>query len=145
MASNQGTVFYKITKDNLCKYNTYINENSWAWLIVWDNDLKDSLLIDSLYGSAIIDDTLYFCVTDNETFMIGDEEVEPEFFIEDFDINIVEQYTTDDVPQYVYDMITDSDINTKSINIEKGAIALLQDGEDFQTIVNDAKDLGIIE
>ena len=70
------------------------NKNIWMWA-AFDNEGFDCLDINSLYGSAIIGDTLFLCETNGVEIEVDGEQVDPESALEDYPISALSKYIKD--------------------------------------------------
>lgn len=139
-----GTQFYRITTQMLVNNSPYYKDNCWAVEMLESLPLDRVLKVESLWGSKVIDDVLYFCKTDGEELEIGGEFVDPEDALETFNLSALSKYIVDKVPKEIYREITDSDLNIGAIDVDNMAIDLIN-ANDFRMVVNDARDLGILE
>ena len=101
--------------------------------------------IESMYGSAVIDDTLYFLKSDGSYVDIEGEDVDPE--------EMLSKYSIEDIPSYLIKQPDPSILKhnftyyelSDSIDINEIALSLLESGFKFTSIVDDAKDAGFVE
>lgn len=138
-----GTTYYKITENQLLKYFDKSKNQIVRFLV--SNNGFDAFNLDLLYGSRIVDDVLYLCVTDGREIEINGNEADPESAIDDYGISGIQKYiknVTDDIMgRYLtdYELTTDYDLNELAFDIISGKYA------DFTQVVKDAEELDILD
>ena len=87
LESIKGTTYYAVPLDMVLDYFSNKKENAWIWKS-FDELGWDAIDFDhNLYGSQVIDDILYLCVTDSANIEVNGVSVDPE---EALDIYAVE-------------------------------------------------------
>ena len=140
---DQPTKFYKISKDNLIE-NSLWSDNVWFQLRIRNFDLEDALRLDSLEGSFVYEDDLYFMVSDYKAVEIDGREVEPEYLSSEFDFDQLEQFIDFNPSKDIIRKITDLDINWKDLNVDEAAKSLIDD-YGLAKVAEDAQEVGLIE
>ena len=143
-AVETGTHFYKMTLNTVIDS---LNDNDGnLWLIYalqkygWNALDTDH----NFYGSKLIDDIFYLCVTDGHEIEINDEIYDPEYLLEEFDIEAMSQYIQDANDEIIHRYVTPYEMNFKVIDIDQIAIDLLNDDYSFIDIVEGAHDADIL-
>lgn len=142
-AQNSGTVWYKITKEQIIE-NSLWGKNVWIEARLDWYPLTEALDKEQLEGSFITEDILYLMVSDYHTIIINGEEVEPEEVASEFELDDIADYINESPDAKVIENITDSDISWVGIDINEFAKDLL-DFESLSKVAEDAADIGLIE
>ena len=142
-AQNSGTVWYKITKDQIIEGSLW-GKNSWIKARIEWYPLSESLNLQQLDGSFILDDTLYLMVSDYLPIIVRGQEIEPDEVVDQFELDDISEYINDNPGNEILRNITDSDISWDGIDIEEFAKELL-DFESLSKIAEDADEIGLIE
>ena len=138
--SNQkaGTVFYEITLDQIIRYYSESTKNCWVRQAFIERGWDAIDFEHNLYGSAVIDDVLYMCVTDGADIIVDNTAIYPE--------EALEYFTIDDLVEYIQP-VTDaiikryiSEYEIKTPDFDDWAITLLNNGYDFVKLVKDCTD-----
>ena len=136
-----GTSFYLITEDELKDY--FGNENVVMQYLV-DTKGFEAFNTDDMFGSAFLDaDEFVLCVTYGYDIRVGNELVDPETALEDYDISELDEYVkvpTDEIFRRYF-----SEYELNPVDMDEIALELLQAGHHLSTIVADAKDLDLFE
>lgn len=143
-ALETGTHFYTVTLPDLIDS---LNENEGnIWLIYalqeygWNALDTDH----NFYGSAIVDDIFYLCVTDGHEIEINNKLEDPETVIEEFGINAIANYLSEISDDIIHRYITPYEMNFNQIDINNLAIRMLEDDYTFLDLVKYAKDADIV-
>ena len=136
------TVFYTITESQLLKHYD-ADDNYIVRYIVSENGF-DAFEIDNMYGSKLIGDILYLCVTDGNDIIVNGEEIFPEDALDMYDISALSAYIQpgddDVIDRYV------STYELKPIDINDVAPDILDQGAvDFTEVVEWAKELDLLD
>ncbi len=92
-AKNSGTTFYSASADDIIEAYGDVTLNVWVRKAFIERGL-DAIDYDSnLFGSKVIDDVLYICVTDGQDIEVDGELVNPE--------EALEIYTPDELSKYI--------------------------------------------
>lgn len=142
-AQTVGTVFYQVTEDNVKDALHGDKGNMWM-AAEFDRYSWDCIDADkSLYGSVVVDDTLYLCVTDGQDISVAGEMVNPEEALEKYDLETLASYIQESTPDIILRYITEYEIKFK--DVEDTAIYLLEDGNSFADIVEAASAISLID
>lgn len=130
VAEDAGTTFYTINESDLLKYYDKSN-NPILRYVVSENGFK-AFDIDDLYGSRLIGDTLYLCVTDGNDITVRGEDVFPEDALEDYDISDLSGYIEDGNDKIIGRYLTayelkPFDLNDVAYELMKGGTATFTD------------------
>lgn len=142
-AEKLGTTLYEVTRDQLEAF--YRDQDNMVATYLVDNYGFEAFDIEHMYGSAIIDDTLYICDTDGDYVIVDDVDVNPETLLEDYDLSQLTEFLrpADEqvLKRYVslYEMIV-----PKGLSLDDIALELLNAGHHFTTIVEDANQLDFL-
>ena len=126
------TVFYKVTLASAI--NALIDQNIWLYCsFIYDE--FNCLDIDNMYGSKVIDSTLYLCVTDGEDILVKGASTNPEDALEKYSIEDLSSYIEDATPEIIRNYIDEYAI--KKPQYDKWVPIILSNGYKFTDIVND--------
>ena len=137
-----GTKWYRITKEQLLKYNLW-RSNVWIKERISQYPLDEVLNLDSLEGSIVEEDQLYLMVSDFDDIEVNGEMINPLDAIEEFGLKGLENYIVQEAPVDVVHSIIDSDISWRGIDINQFAKDLLDD-YDLKLVAQDAEEIGLI-
>lgn len=140
-AESIGTTFYsadlktvqEVLKSNHLNLFAQYSIDEYGWDAI---DFKHNL-----FGSEVIDDILYICVTDGQDINIEGKSVDPESALTEYDVSSCEDYiqeATDDIILKhitVYEVIVD--------DIDTAALELLKQGESFEDLMEAAQELDL--
>lgn len=129
---NSGTMFYAIDSDVFSEIilNTADESiNIWQKYLIRAKGLG-AVDINHMYGSKIIDDTLYICVTDGEDVEIDEDMIDPEEVLDTYTIEAVSD-------SHLLRVITDTDVDLLENLIEYIAF----NDPDFNKEIEDALEL----
>ena len=129
------TTYYRVTVKDLLDY--FKDKNVWMWA-AFDNEGFDCLDIKSLYGSAIIGDTLFLCETNGVEIEVDGEQVDPETALEDYSISALSKYIKDVTDKAIEKNIDEYVI--KGFKYDKWAPDLIKK-YDFTDMVDDYLEL----
>ena len=136
------TTFYTITESQLLKHYDS-NDNGILRFVVSENGFN-AFDIDRLYGSKIIGDVLYLCVTDGHDIIVNGEETYPEDALDMYDISALSAYIQEGDDKIIDRYVSEYEL--KPIDINDVALDLLDGGAvDFTDVVEWAKDLDLID
>ena len=126
------TVFYRITLPDVL--NALQDSNIWLYCsFVYDG--FNCLDIDHLYGSKIIDSTLYLCITDREDISVKGASTDPEDALDKYSIDDLASYIENGTSEIIQNYIDEYAINTPLY--DKWAPMILSNGYKFTDIVDD--------
>lgn len=138
----QGTTFYQASEEDIKRYY-HDSDNCIIEYLIHSRGFE-ALDLDSMYGSAVIDDMLYICVTDGDYIVVGDDvEVNPEEALETYDLDDLQRYikpiTDTIIRRYV------SEYEMKFPDIDDLALEMLEKDYSFTQIVKAAIELELID
>lgn len=138
-ATQVGTTYYQITLDDV-KNAMKDNNDANIWILKSFEELGwDAIDFDhNLFGSQIIDNVLYLCVTDGRNIEVGGGLVDPEAALEDYDVSELSAYVQEADEDTILKYITQYEIETPNFN--KWAEDLLSDGYKFTDLVSAAQE-----
>ena len=133
-----GTHFYSATYDQVKDaLNTY--DTNLFVLYAFEKDGWDAIYMSKLFGSDIIDDILYICVTDGKDIYVQGESVDPEAALSEFDITELQDYIEPADDEIIRQHITSYEIRIN--DIELIAINMLEDGISLNRLIENYNDL----
>ena len=137
-----GTTYYRLTEDDVIEGLEQKECNIFA-KSVFDSVGWDCLNFQkNLFGSKLIDNVLYVCVTDGKKINIDDYEVDPEKALNDFEIEELEDYIEDGTPETVRRFITTHEMN--KFDVEQVSINLLEEGYTLKQVFDAATEAELI-
>lgn len=142
-AESVGTVFYRVTEDAVKE--AFHSDKGNIWMAA-EFEINSWNCIDadkSLFGSVVIDDVLYLCVTDGQDISVAGDVVDPESALEDYDLEALTSYIQDADESIILKYITEYEI--KFEDIDNTAIYLLNEDISFVEIVKAAEEIGLID
>lgn len=99
----------------------------------------DSLDIDRLSGSMIIDNSLYLCVTDGYAIEVnGEKDIDPEAALSEFSLDDLDKYIEVASDEIISERLTPYEVT--NFDIDKAAYQLLGDGYSLEEVVNASED-----
>lgn len=103
----------------------------------------DALDLDLMYGTRVIDDTLYICSSDGKAIQVGNEEVDPEFALDNYTPDELHAYMEDVTDNVLISHTTANDFDRKLLeeNLRDAAIEALQDFVDFPKLIEDYNEI----
>lgn len=140
-ASDPGTIFYRITEDqveDLDGDNLFIKE---AFNMYGFNAFD----LSTLYGSIVEDNVLYLCKTDGQYITVEGEEVDPEEALSQYGVAACSSYIQDGTPDIIRRNLSGYELNKEYIDVDEIALSLLQAGHHFREIVEDADDAYVLD
>lgn len=134
-ATIKGTMFYSASIDDIIKAYSGKRDNVWV-KSAFENLGFDAIDFDhSMYGSRVIDDTLYICVTDGKTVDIDSYEYEPEKILDEVNIKDIEDMIEPASDDIIKKHITEYEIFEPKY--DDWASDLLKNGTTFEKLVKD--------
>lgn len=144
---SEGTTFYEATLDDILSVLESDDANPWL-IYALKSDGMDAIKIDDMFGSAIIDDVLYICVTDGRDIVVDGRRIDPEYALD----NSMTQETVSELysdyivrasKDIIRERITEYEIEMR--NTSDLAAWMLDDGIAFEDIVEYAREIDLIE
>ncbi|MCM1222054.1 MAG: hypothetical protein NC548_47050 [Lachnospiraceae bacterium] len=134
-AKNSGTTFYSASAEDII--DAYRDETLNVWVRkAFIEEGLDAIDFDhNLFGSKVIDDMLFICVTDGQDIEVNGELVNPEEALEIFTPDELLEYTRQASKNVIRRYITEYEI--KIPDFDNWAVDLLNDGYDFSKLVKD--------
>lgn len=134
-ARKAGTTYYTITKDALRKAFDGDRENVWLKAAI-ESDGFDAIDFDkNLFGSKVIGDTLYLCITDGRDIMVDGIAVDPEEALDDYAPEQLSDFVAHATDKLIHRYITPYEIYTPDFDELAGD--LLKGGVSFSRLVDD--------
>ena len=142
-ARSIGTTFYYTDLDNVREVlrNNDLNIFAQYWLDQYGWEAIN--LKDNLFGSQIIDDLLYICVTDGSDMIINGEAVDPEFALEEYGVDACSAYIEPAPDDIITRYISEYEIDVA--DFEEAAMELLKGGYSFAELYKAAEDYNFDE
>lgn len=141
-AKNSGTTFYATTAEDIIKAYDDNSSNIWVRQAFIEEGLDAIDYDNNLFGSAVIGDTLYICVTDGKEIEVNGTLVDPETALTDYTLDDLSEYTKNASADIIRRYITEYEI--KSPDFDKWAIDMLNDGVSFSDLVADYEDFDYV-
>ena len=138
-----GTTYYKATLDQVIDVYLGKYENVILSFLLGTLEWDVLNFRSALYGSDVIDDVLYICVTDGMPIDVNGEEVDPEEALQDYDISELSEYIKPADSEIISKYVTEYEFNP--IDIDSVAVEMLEDGYSFQEIAQSAIKIDLIE
>ena len=132
-----GTTWYPVTLKQFKDFAEDNIENVFLkYTIIYDG--FDALDLDLMYGTRIVDDTLYICSSDGKDIQVGNEEVDPEFALDKYSPDELSAYMEDVTDTVLESHTTANDFNRELLeeNLNNAAIEALQDDVDFSELID---------
>ena len=132
-----GTTWYPVTLKQFKDFAEDNIENVFLkYTIIYDG--FDALDLDLMYGTRIVDDTLYICSSDGKDIQVGNEEVDPEFALDKYSPDELSAYMEDVTDKVLESHTTANDFNRELLeeNLNNAAIEALQDDVDFSELID---------
>lgn len=130
--SELGTTFYTVTLEQLKE--AFSNDN-----VLIQGALQvqgwDALNLKTLFGSEIVDDILYLCITDGNEIEVEGKLINPEYMIEEYGVKSIQSLLQDSTPEIILKEITEYEINP---DFDDVALHLLNEGNSFHNLVKSA-------
>ena len=103
----------------------------------------DALDLDLMYGTRVVDDTLYICSSDGKAIQVGNEEVDPEFALDNYTPDELHAYMEDVTDNVLISHTTANDFDRKLLeeNLRDAAIEALQYNVDFSKLIEDYNEI----
>lgn len=131
-----GTTWYPVSMEQFDDFAEDNIENVFLRYTAYYDGFK-ALDLDLMYGSRIVDETLYICSSDGKPIQVGNEDVDPEFALD--------KYTPEDLHAYMEDVtdkileshttVNDFDQDLLKENMNNAAIEALQGDVDFPKLI----------
>ena len=137
-AKHAGTTFYSATVDDIIDAYGDMTLNAWIRQAFVDRGLDAIDYDHNLYGSAVINDVLYICVTDGYEIEVNGEEVDPEESLSEYTPEELSDYIEPATAEIIRRNITEYELKTP--DFESWAIDLLRYGYAFSKLVTDYMD-----
>ena len=137
-AEDIGTTYYTTDINQILDFLK--DEDANIWLIgSFELEGLDALnLENNLFGSKIIGDILYICVTDGSDININGNMVDPESALDDYDVEELSAYIRPADDEILRRWITPSEIYEPDMN--EMAPRLMDEGYSFVDLMEDAKE-----
>lgn len=140
--SEIGTTFYQVSLKELQDSLKGSDANIWMQKAFEEDGFDAIEFKHSLFGSRVIDDILYICITDGYDITVNGKEVDPEtaldYYNPETELSDYVKLADDDI---IMENITEYEM--KPIDFDKWAADLLKDYS-FMDLVKAAKDFDIL-
>lgn len=143
-ALETGTHFYKIELPQLIDSLNDNDGNLWLIYALQEYGWNALDMDHNYFGSAIVDDIFYLCVTDGTEIEINGNLEDPETAIDDFGVDSIVNYIENATDNIIHRYITAYELNFKQVDVNDIAIKLLEDNYTFLEIVRSAEDADIL-
>lgn len=134
-ARKAGTTYYTITKDALRKAFDGDSENVWLKAAIESDGFGAIDLDKNLFGSKVIGDTLYLCITDGRDIMVDGIAVDPEEALDEYTPEQLSDFVAHATDKLIRRYITPYEIYEP--DFDELAVNLLKDGVSFGRLVDD--------
>lgn len=137
-----GTSWYPVSRAQFTDFaEDNITNTFLKYTAIYDG--FDALDLDLMYGTKIVDDTLYICSSDGKDIRVGDEEVDPEIALDEYTPDELFAYMEDVTDQVLESHTTVNDFNKDLLkaNLNNAAIEALQDGIDFSELIENYNEI----
>lgn len=135
-----GTTFYAITKESLSRAFDDDDVNVWLKAVV-DEEGFDALdLENNLFGSKVIGDTFYLCITDGRDILIDGKATDPEEALDKYSPEQLSDFIAHATEKLIRRYITEYeiyDIEWEDSSVDNLAIKLLDEGYSFYRLAKD--------
>ena len=134
-ARKAGTTFYAVPKSNLEQAFDKDDVNVWLKAEI-EADGFDAIDFDNnLFGSKVIGDTLYICVTDGRDIIIDGKAVDPEEALDEYTPEQLSDFTSIATDKLIRRYITEYEVYTP--DFDDMAVDLLRAGTSFERLADD--------
>lgn len=130
-----GTAFYSVTEDELKDYYSDEDTNVWMQALIKDKGFDAIDFDNNLFGSKIIDDVLYICVTDGRHITVDGKSIDPEEALDKYSVSELDGFISHGTDKLIHRYITEYEVYTP--DFDKYAIELLRDHVPFDRLVSD--------
>lgn len=141
-AQNNGTTFYSVTLDRIIDYYSDSTRNVWIRQAFIERDWDAIDFDNNLFGSQVVDDVLYICVT-NGDMVVNETHIDPEEALEIYSPDEIAEYIKPATDDIIKRYITEYEI--KMPDFDNWAITILNDGYDFAKLVKDCTDFSYFD
>lgn len=142
-----GTTIYEVTEQMLKDF--YADDDNIVTQFIIDDYGFDAFDLSRMYGSKLIGDTLYICVTDGVEILIdtpdGEIEEDPEQLLDIYDIDYLESLIEPATDEILKRYVSYYDFDISKIDLDYVAKELIDAGHHFKQIVEDAKDIDLLD
>lgn len=136
--SDTGTTFYRIPLEALI--DAHKDSNIWIQQVLASEGFEAIDLAHSLFGSRVIDDILYLCITDGYDIEVEGNEVDPESALDYYNPETeLADYVKPGPKSIILENITEYELNSIDFNAELKN--MLDSGYDFIELMRAAVEL----
>ena len=136
--STQGTIFYRISLDEVIDYYSDPKRNVWVWKSFVELGWNCINFDNSLFGSYVDGSDLYLCVTDGVEIDVDGVAVNPEEAFDDYDIEDLSDYILPGDDGIIKRYIGEDEIKTPLF--DKWAGEIIDAGYEFTDMVKYANE-----
>lgn len=137
-AKTPGTTFYRCSLKEIKDALSDDDSNIWVMKSIDELGYDAIDFEKNLFGSEIIDDDLYICVTDGYDIDVSGEFVNPEDVLSSYDTSEISEYIKPATADIIQKYITQYEIYAPEF--DKWAPDLLKRGYTFSELVKDAQE-----
>ena len=130
----KGTTFYSLTMDQILDFFEDKKQNAWIYMSFKESGWKAIDFEHNLFGSKVVDDILYLCVTDSADIEVNGKSVDPEDALEDYAPEDLAEFIKEGTDAVIKRYITEYEVFTPKYN--EWASDLLKE-YDFTKLVDD--------
>lgn len=139
-AQSVGTTYYMVDLDEAIDILDNDKSNCWVFISLRENGWDCLDMDNNLFGSAIIDDTLYICITDGSDVYVDGKAVDPEEALEEYDVEDLADYILPATDKIVERYISPYELKTPDFN---ELAPLLIESRDFERMVKDMEEFDL--
>lgn len=139
-AQSAGTTYYMVDLDEAIDILDNDKSNCWVFISLREYGWDCLDMDNNLFGSAIIDDTLYICITDGTDVYVDGKAVNPEDALEEYDIEDLADYIVPATDKIVERYISQYELKTPDFN---ELAPLLIESRDFERMVKDMEEFDL--
>lgn len=133
--SQKGTKFYKYTIDDVIDIFSSEDSNIWVYTAFVERGWDAIDFNNNLYGSRIIKNVLYLCVSDGYGIRVGESTFDPDSILDDLDLSEIDEYIKDGDGDVARKYITEYELHKP--DFDKWADSVLDSGVKFSKMVDD--------
>lgn len=141
-ATRHGTTYYKASLDQILQVLKKENANVWLIGALQDSGFDALDVQNRLFGSRVINNDIYICVTDGYDITVNGQTTDPETALDDFDVEELSNYISDATDEIIHRYITVYELDFSNFDTENIAVSLLtEDHIMFSDLYSDYGDL----
>ena len=137
--SGGNTTYYRVSLEDAIKYLQKSKANIWLLHRLEEDGWAALNLQHTLFGSIVVEDTLYICSTDGSDIEVQGESVDPEQALAEYGPVKLEEYMQDADANIVKRFVSEFDL--ADFDIDETAQSMLLEGKSFVDMMTDAQNL----